>query len=144
MRKCLSPRGSVSQDILEYASAVDGAEFESEQVFEDGELTEVERPAFMERVHQVAVPISKYGDKYGSVCKNDHDDDDDNDDDDDGDDGDDDDKGDDDDDDGDDNHDDDDGDDDDDDDDEDGELTEAERPAFMERVHQVAEPISKW
>ena len=127
MRKCLSPRGSVSQDILEYASAVDGAEFESEQVFEDGELTEVERPAFMERVHQVAEPISKYADKYGSVCKNDDDDDDDDNDD------------------GDDDHDDDDdGDDDDDDDDEDGELTEAERPAFMERVHQVAEPISKW
>ena len=39
-------------------------------MFEDGELTEAERPAFLERVHQVAEPISKYGDDNG-VCNDD-------------------------------------------------------------------------
>ena len=43
------------------ASVEDGAEFESERVFEDGELTEAERPEWMEKVHQVTAPISKYG-----------------------------------------------------------------------------------
>jgi hypothetical protein len=43
------------------ASVADGAEFESERVFEDGELTEAERPEWMEKVHQVTAPISKYG-----------------------------------------------------------------------------------
>jgi hypothetical protein len=41
---------------------VDSAEFETERVFEDGELTEAERPEWMEKIHQATAPISKYFD----------------------------------------------------------------------------------
>ena len=43
---------------------MDSAEFETERVFEDGELTEAERPEWMEKIHQATAPKSKYCD-YG-------------------------------------------------------------------------------
>ncbi|XP_028393857.1 uncharacterized protein LOC114518127 isoform X2 [Dendronephthya gigantea] len=58
----IQPPGS-GQDILEYAGFADGAEFEGEQVFADGELKESERPEWMEQVHNVMQPIMSKAEK---------------------------------------------------------------------------------
>ena len=55
-----SSRVSGEHDIIDFAFEADGAEFESDKVFEEGELKEIERPGWMEKVHGCIQPVCKY------------------------------------------------------------------------------------
>ena len=56
----ITSRESVIQDIPKYLMEEDGVEFESETVFEDGELNETDGPEWMEKGQITNEAVSKY------------------------------------------------------------------------------------